>query len=75
YFYQRTTEECQALFEQAGYDMDTLDLTRDGTGSIINFISRMPVWVKVRLDGSQCAQPKETITGVTSDSTPDMVVM
>jgi len=74
YFYQRTTEECQALFEQAGYDLDTLELTRDETGSIINFISRLPERVTVRVDGSQCAQPSEKITGVPTGSSPEMLV-
>lgn len=40
YFYQRTTEECRQLFAAAGYDVDRLELTRDATGSIINFIAR-----------------------------------
>jgi hypothetical protein len=74
YFYQRTTEECQALFEQAGYDMDTLELTRDGTGSIINFISRLPDRVTMRVDGSQCAQPSEKITGMATGSSPEILV-
>jgi extracellular factor (EF) 3-hydroxypalmitic acid methyl ester biosynthesis protein len=67
YFYQRTTEECRALFEQAGYDLDTLELTRDATGSIINFISRLPERVTVRVDGSQCAQPSEKKVGTPSE--------
>jgi extracellular factor (EF) 3-hydroxypalmitic acid methyl ester biosynthesis protein len=61
YFYQRTTEECQALFEQAGYDMDTLELTRDGTGSIINFISRLPHRKSVRIDSSQRVHPNDHV--------------
>jgi extracellular factor (EF) 3-hydroxypalmitic acid methyl ester biosynthesis protein len=74
YFYQRTTEECQALFEQAGYDLDTLELTRDETGSIINFISRLPQRMTVRVDGSQSAQPNEKITGVPVGSSPELLV-
>ncbi|MBI1345725.1 hypothetical protein GC163_05490 [bacterium] len=40
YFYQRTVEECRGLFALAGYDMEHLEMTRDTTGSIINFVAR-----------------------------------
>lgn len=40
YFYQRTVEECRQLFASAGYDVDKLEMTRDLTGSIINFVAR-----------------------------------
>lgn len=40
YFYQRTEAECRALLQAAGYDVQTISLTRDATGSIINYISR-----------------------------------
>jgi len=40
YFYQRTVEECRQLFASAGYDVDKLEMTRDATGSIINFVAR-----------------------------------
>jgi extracellular factor (EF) 3-hydroxypalmitic acid methyl ester biosynthesis protein len=67
YFYQRTTEECRALFEQAGYDIDSLEMTRDGTGSIINFISRIPERTRVRIDESQCARPSELLSASHAD--------
>ena len=38
YFLPRTEEDIRSLFEQAGYDMYGLKMTRDATGSIINFI-------------------------------------
>ena len=38
YFLPRTEEEIRGLFAQAGYDMYGLKMTRDATGSIINFI-------------------------------------
>ena len=38
YFLPRTEEQIRSLFEQAGYDMYNLKMTRDATGSIINFI-------------------------------------
>lgn len=40
YFYQRTEAECRALLQAAGYDVQSLCLTRDATGSIINYVSR-----------------------------------
>ncbi len=40
YFYQRTEEECRNLFAQAGYDMSEIQMTRDDTRSIINYISK-----------------------------------
>lgn len=61
YFYQRTTEECWSLFEQAGYDVASMELTRDPGGSIINFICRIPEVTRVRLDSSECARPKDAV--------------
>ena len=43
YFHQRTEAECRQLLQQAGYAVDELELTRDDTGSIINYISRIPL--------------------------------
>jgi len=40
YFYQRTEEECRDLLVAAGYNMLDVTMTRDATGSIINFICR-----------------------------------
>ncbi|MBI1346941.1 hypothetical protein GC163_11705 [bacterium] len=40
YFYQRTEEECRDLLVDAGYNMLDVTMTRDETGSIINFICR-----------------------------------
>ncbi len=42
YFHQRTEAECRAVLAQAGYPVDDLELTRDDTGSIINYICRQP---------------------------------
>jgi extracellular factor (EF) 3-hydroxypalmitic acid methyl ester biosynthesis protein len=51
YFFLRTEEDCRALFEQAGYDMYGLRMTRDRTtGSIINFISRNKKPSHIRID-------------------------
>lgn len=52
YFYQRTVEECRDLFAQAGYDMSEMQMTRDETRSIINFISQQPADVTTPQDSS-----------------------
>lgn len=40
YFYQRTEDECRDLLVDASYNMLDVTMTRDETGSIINFICR-----------------------------------
>ncbi|MGE4003552.1 MAG: hypothetical protein AB7I48_25470 [Planctomycetaceae bacterium] len=40
-FYQRTEEDCRRLYEKAGYDLNTLEVQRDGDGVIMNFIVRL----------------------------------
>ncbi|MBX3439524.1 MAG: class I SAM-dependent methyltransferase [Planctomycetaceae bacterium] len=41
HFYQRTEEDCRRLYEEAGYDVDGLEVERDGDGVIMNFIARL----------------------------------
>ncbi len=53
HFYQRTEEDCRRLFEQAGFNMDGLETTRDATGVIINFVSRTRVATPVRVDTAE----------------------
>lgn len=55
FFLQRTEEDCRALFRQAGFDMDGLEMTRDATSVIMNFIGRVkrPTAVRVDLPGEQ----------------------
>jgi extracellular factor (EF) 3-hydroxypalmitic acid methyl ester biosynthesis protein len=53
FFLQRTAEDCQDLFRQAGYDIDELATERDETGIIINYIARSKVGVFARLDGAE----------------------
>jgi hypothetical protein len=50
YFFLRTEEDCRSLFEQAGYDMYDLKMTRDNTGAIINFIGRNKKPSCIRID-------------------------
>jgi hypothetical protein len=73
HFFQRREEDCRCLFEQAGYDMDRLQIARDSTGVIMNFIGWVEAGVSVRVDHPAerpghapialkpaCVQPGET---------------
>jgi hypothetical protein len=53
YFYQRTEEECHQLFLDAGYPEPTLNMTRDATGVILNYVGRVPAGSIVRVDEAQ----------------------
>ena len=53
FFFQRTVDDCRDLFRQADFDVDTMEMTRDESGIIINFISRVPAGEHYRLDGAQ----------------------
>ncbi len=50
YFFQRTAEQCRRLYEQAGFDPERLEMSRDETGVIINFISRLAPQRIIRVD-------------------------
>ena len=54
YFFQRTEAECRDLFARAGYDMQGIEMTRDQTGAIMNFVSRVkcPAYVRRRRSGA-----------------------
>jgi SAM-dependent methyltransferase len=52
FFFQRSEEDCRSLLAQAGYDMEGLALSRDTTGIIMNFVSRVPSAVPVRVDSN-----------------------
>lgn len=41
YFFQRTEEDCRELFRHAGFDVLNMEMDRDETGSIMNFVSRV----------------------------------
>jgi len=53
FFYQRTQQETLRLFELAGFDIDQMQMTRDETGIIINFIERRTDDALVRFDEAQ----------------------
>jgi len=65
FFYQRTVEECRELFRQAGFDVDSMAMTRDESGIIINFVSRVPAGEQYRVDGAQ-----RTVEGRTAAEHP-----
>lgn len=50
HFYQRTEEDCRALFTQAGYDVEKMEMFRDETRIIMNFVNRIEVAQDVRSD-------------------------
>lgn len=53
FFFQRTEADCLRLFELAGYDTKEMEITRDGTGIIVNFISRRPKGNIIRKDSAE----------------------
>jgi hypothetical protein len=50
YFFQRTEEDCRELYRQAGFDADDLEMNREETGVIMNFVSRVRRPAVVRVD-------------------------
>ena len=50
HFYQRSQEHCLRLFELAGFDLDQMEITKDQTGIIMNFIYRPITSSKIRID-------------------------
>jgi extracellular factor (EF) 3-hydroxypalmitic acid methyl ester biosynthesis protein len=53
FFYERTEADCRDLFAKAGYEVDRLEMFRDETGIIMNFIARAPALGRLRLDGPE----------------------
>jgi extracellular factor (EF) 3-hydroxypalmitic acid methyl ester biosynthesis protein len=53
FFHQRTEDDCRAVFQAAGYDMDLMELMRDSTGVIINFIGRTQIPARQRTDAAE----------------------
>ena len=52
FFFQRTEQDCRELYRQAGFEVDGLEMTRDASGVIMNFISRVKRPTLVRVDGA-----------------------
>jgi len=53
FFYQRTVQDVLDLYENAGIDTGAMELTRDTTGIITNFVSRRNPTKSFRVDGAQ----------------------
>lgn len=53
FFLQRTEEDCRRLFAEAGYDVDGMEMTRDATGAIMNFVSRVKAPAVIRVDQAE----------------------
>ncbi len=66
YFFQRTEEDCFALYEKAGYDMSAIETTRDSTGVIINFIARCKAPVSAQAVEQQAAPVADPLSSVVS---------
>jgi len=50
FFLQRTEEDCRNLFVDAGYDMDDMEMVRDETRIIMNFVARVKSQAVIRVD-------------------------
>lgn len=64
YFFQRTEEDCFALYQKAGYDMDAIETTRDSTGVIINYIARCKSPVEARVDQPAIPAVSQALNGL-----------
>jgi hypothetical protein len=53
HFYQRTENDCRELFAQAGYDVTQIEMFRDETGIIMNFVARAPALRRIRMDEAE----------------------
>lgn len=53
HFFQRTEDDCRRLYSQAGFDDGEVEMTRDETGVIMNFIGRVGEPVQVRVDAAE----------------------
>lgn len=57
FFFQRTREEAVKLFEEAGIPEHEMEITRDETGIILNFIYRSPSAAFHRIDAAETLLP------------------
>lgn len=53
YFYQRTEGDCRKLFADAGYNVDEMEMFRDSSGVIMNFIAREPAIARNRFHAAE----------------------
>jgi hypothetical protein len=69
YFFQRTVDDCRELYYQADFDVDALEMARDETGIIINFISRVPGDAQYRVDSAETLPERQLGIGRPEEST------
>jgi extracellular factor (EF) 3-hydroxypalmitic acid methyl ester biosynthesis protein len=60
FFYQRTREDMDKLFAAAGLNVDAMEISRDGTGIIINFVTRQASGIHRRVDEAETVTPNVT---------------
>lgn len=61
HFLQRTQGDCLRLFQDAGFDVNSMEMTRDSSGIIMNFISRVKPRTTKRFDKpAQTGRPAMT---------------
>ena len=53
HFYERTEEDCWKLFKDAGYATEEMEMTRDETGIIMNFVARQKAIPHRRFDAAE----------------------
>ncbi len=70
FFYQRTQQDVLKLYEQAGIDVTKMEMSRDETEIIINFVNRIDNSHISRLDNAidSVAQPKQPNVRASSSS-------
>jgi extracellular factor (EF) 3-hydroxypalmitic acid methyl ester biosynthesis protein len=74
HFLQRSKEDCFQVLEEAGYDIDQVEMTRDETGIIMNFTAPTGITEKARIDQAHAPEKRpiflesQDATSSTSDS-------
>lgn len=59
FFYQRTESDVVSLYERAGFDLDSIQTSRDSTEIIINFLSRATSSRILRIDRATSGLPRK----------------
>ena len=60
YFYQRTHGDVLALYQAAGFDTQAMEISRDETGIITNYVYHNKPTRIVRMDGSHASDTRHT---------------
>ncbi len=67
FFYQRTFDDAKSLFAKAGIDTSEMEITRDETGIIINFIYRKPSASQHRIDAAEAITPNLIVAEIAAE--------